>query len=516
MPRWYLAIGLLAVVSTTAGAQDSSAARPAPAATLSLADALSQAQRNSPTYRQVLNDAGTARWNVRSAYATTFVPQLSVGGSLGYTGSGEQAFNGTRFEAGSPFVTSGYGVQLDWTLSGATLSAPGQQRAAQNAVSEDINNGLVALKYDVGFQYLTALQTRAQTDVARQQVSRNSDFLALARARYQVGQATVLDVKQAEVLKGQADVALLRAIQADNEAKLELFRRMGVSAPIAIDQIALSDTFPVVEPKWELSQLLSLATAENPALRAGRARENSASWGVKAQRSKYLPTLSFSAGWQGFAQQFTNDNFLLGQALASGKASLSNCEFQNSLIRSLPGGGIGGTPGAGTIADCNSFSGLDATGLALTPAIVNQLRAQNNVFPFSFTSQPFSARVSISLPIFDGFSRNLQVSQARNNRDDLREQVRGRELQVRTDVQGRFLALNTAFQAIAVQASNRDAARDQLKLAQDRYRLGSGSALEISDAQNAVQRAEGDYVNAIYDYHKAIAALELAVGRPLR
>ena len=64
--------------------------------------------------------------------------------------------------------------------------------------------------------------------------------------------------------------------------------------------------------------------------------------------------------------------------------------------------------------------------------------------------------------------------------------------------------------------ANRDAARDQLQLAQDRYRLGSGSALDVTDAQNNVQRAEGDYVNAVYDYHKAIAALELAVGRSLR
>ena len=77
-------------------------------------------------------------------------------------------------------------------------------------------------------------------------------------------------------------------------------------------------------------------------------------------------------------------------------------------------------------------------------------------------------------------------------------------------------ALHTSYQAIAVQSANRDAARDQLRLAQDRYRLGAGTSLEVSDAQNAVQRAEGDYVNSIYDYHKAIAALEAAVGRPLR
>jgi outer membrane protein len=58
--------------------------------------------------------------------------------------------------------------------------------------------------------------------------------------------------------------------------------------------------------------------------------------------------------------------------------------------------------------------------------------------------------------------------------------------------------------------------RDQLRLAQDRYRVGAGAAIEVSDAQAAVQQAEGDYITAVYDYHKAIAALEAAVGRSLR
>jgi len=59
-------------------------------------------------------------------------------------------------------------------------------------------------------------------------------------------------------------------------------------------------------------------------------------------------------------------------------------------------------------------------------------------------------------------------------------------------------------------------AREQLQLAQDRYRLGSGTALEVADAQNAVTRAEVDYVSAVYDYHLAVVALEASVGRPLR
>jgi outer membrane protein len=124
--------------------------------------------------------------------------------------------------------------------------------------------------------------------------------------------------------------------------------------------------------------------------------------------------------------------------------------------------------------------------------------------------------VQISLPIFDNFTRNLQMSQAQVQRDDLTEGVRARGLQVEAEVHSRWLGVQTAYQAIQVQALARDAARDQLRLAQDRYRLGTGSSLEVSDGQNSVSRAEGDYVNAVYEYHRAIALLEYAVGRPLR
>ena len=145
-----------------------------------------------------------------------------------------------------------------------------------------------------------------------------------------------------------------------------------------------------------------------------------------------------------------------------------------------------------------------------------RIRDANDVFPFDYTGQPFRANLTISLPIFTGFSRSLRVSQARAQELDADEDVRARRLQVRSDVHARFLAMQTSYQAIAVQEANRASARDQLRLAQDRYRLGAGTSLEVSDAQNAVQQAEGDYVNAVYDYHKAVAALEAAVGRPLR
>jgi outer membrane protein len=98
----------------------------------------------------------------------------------------------------------------------------------------------------------------------------------------------------------------------------------------------------------------------------------------------------------------------------------------------------------------------------------------------------------------------------------MEESVRAQELLVQTTVAARYLGVQSNYAAIQVQEQNRNAAREQLRLAQDRYRLGAGSSLEVSDAQAAVAQAETDYVNAVYEYHKSIALLELAVGRPLR
>jgi outer membrane protein len=305
-------------------------------------------------------------------------------------------------------------------------------------------------------------------------------------------------------------------VQAENEAKLELLRRMGVELPVPVNQLALTDSFPVSEPTFELQSLLKMADEENPIVRSSRARSDAAVWSVKSAKSQYLPSLSFSAGWQGFTQEFTNTGLLIDQATGQAQINAANCDFQNALIGALPAGGVPGYPNGGMVPDCKSYSGLDATGNALLPEVQSAILIPNDQWPFQYNSQPFRASLQVSLPIFTGFNRNLGVARANAAREDADEAVRARLLAVRSDVQGKYLALQASYQAIGVQESNRKAAQEQLLLAQERFRLGNGRALEVTDAQTAVLRAEADYVNAIYAYHRSIAALEYAVGRPLR
>jgi outer membrane protein len=277
---------------------------------------------------------------------------------------------------------------------------------------------------------------------------------------------------------------------------------------VAIERVVLSDSFPVTPPAFRVDSLLALADQYNPVLRSLRAREHAAGLGVRQAKADFLPSLSMQAGWAGFTQEYADENLLLSQALVSGQGQAADCQYNNSIKSGLSLGG--------EVPNCYAAAGLVDGGSALLPTTSQQILEQNDPFPLHYRGQPFQANLVLSLPIFTGFSRSLRLSQARAQQDDADEDVRARRLLLRSDVHARYLGLNTAFQAIAVQAASRDAARDQLRLAQDRYRLGAGTALELSDAQNAVQQAEGGYINAVYDYHKAMAALEAAVGRSLR
>jgi outer membrane protein len=517
MPVRLVVLAVAVAAARPALAQDTTAARPPatdtalavrpqPTAALTLGDALTQARKSSPAYQQVLNNANPARWGVRNAYGE-LLPSLQVSGGLGYTGSGQSQF-GAFFDRTSPFVSSSYDVGFTWQFSGASLANPRRTRSLERATAQDIEGAGVSLRADITDQYLVSKAGFAQTEVAREQVRRNAEFLRLAAARYRVGQATLLDVRQAEATKATSEATLLRAYQQENEAKLELFRRMGLVPPAPIEQIALTDSFPVTPPAFQLDQLLGLAEEQNPSLAALRERETAARASVKVARSEFFPRFNAQAGWSGFTQQFTDDGQLLGRSLTGAQSSAAQCQFDNQVRDGL---GLGGTT-----PDCFAAFGLNAGGTALDDPTTQQVLDQNNVFPFNFTGQPFQARLTISLPIFTGFGRSLRLSEARAAQQDADESVRAQALQVRASVHGRYLALETAYRTIGLQERGRAAAREQLRLAQDRYRVGIGTALEVTDAQTAVQRAEGDYVNSVYEYHRAIAALEAAVGRPLR
>ena len=491
MRRLLLSVGLAVCPALAVGQQS------APAQ-LSLADAIALAREHNPAYRQAIHDRAPAGWGVRNAFSGLLLPSLTASGGLGYSGLGQQRFLTTDFSQSVSTRSSFYSFDLNWQLSGETLAQPGLTKAQLNAASADVAGAETNLITAVTQQYLTVLQARDNAGVARQELARNEEFLKLAQARYDVGRASLIDVRQAQVARGTAQVALLRAETAVQVETLRLFQHLGVTPPVDVASVELTDRFTVQAPPWQLNDLLTMAEQQNPSLKALRARERAASWGVRAARASYGPAVSVSASWSGFTQKLSDLDPTITGIRASATLDSIACEYQNTAWLNA-----GQTP-------------LPCQGLTNTAALEQSIRDQNDSYPFKFTPQPFQARLTVSIPLWSNFSRPLAVSRARAQQLGLAESVRARGLQVQTDVNQAYLTLQTAYRAIAIQETSRTAAREQLQLATERYRVGSGTFFELLDAQLAALRAETDYVNAGYDYHKAAAALEAAVGRPLR
>src|SRR6058998_561620 len=275
--------------------------QPVPA-TLSLADAIALARQNNPAYRQTIHDRSPAAWGVRNAWSSLWLPSVTASGGVGYAGPGEQNFLTSSFSQSVSTWSSSYSFLLDWTLNGQTISQPGLKKAELNAAQADITGAETNLVTGVTQQYLTVLQARDNAEVARQQLQHDEEFLKLAQARYDVGRASLIDVRQAQVARGQAEVGLLRAQTAVQVEKLRLFQAIGVTAPLDLAGVQLTDTFAVQTPAWQLNDLLTMAEAQNPALKALRAREGAARWGVRAATGAYTPSVSVSASWSGFTQ----------------------------------------------------------------------------------------------------------------------------------------------------------------------------------------------------------------------
>ncbi len=463
---------------------------------LTLQEALALATRFNPSLRQVTNDIRGANAAVRAAYGG-YLPSVDASLSSEFQQGGRQIFSGASLGASSDAMQSSYRFGINYRLSAATFINPSLQKASREGVEADITGVESVVRSNVTQQYLNVLAAKARADLQDTLVIAAEAQVVLAKAREIVGSGTQLDVRRAEVARGQVQVQQIRERNQVDIEELRLFQEMGVEPRTDVE---LTTTFPVEPFNQDLASLLALARERNPVLLATRQRERVAELGVKRQRGEYMPTLTMSTGLSGYTYEYTNPNFLVQQAQGQVMSQQVACVQREQRFAAV------GLPHQ--LAGCGSVVFTDAQAAAL--------RQQNNQFPFGFTSSPRSISATLSLPVFDGFARALRRQEAVAASDDARHAVRARELAVTTDVTAAYLTLQTALRTVTLQERNAAMARDEMKLSQDRYRIGMAGFIDLTQSRDAFERAESARITAIYDYHKAFAALESTVGRPLR
>lgn len=134
----------------------------------------------------------------------------------------------------------------------------------------------------------------------------------------------------------------------------------------------------------------------------------------------------------------------------------------------------------------------------------------NNMFN---TDYNWSAGINLSIPIFQGFRRIANINRAKWNYRWINEALSQTEKNVSFELRQAYFDVQQAKKKISVSENNESAAEEDLRLNKEKYNLGSGTMLDLINAQVSYNDAQSQRIQSLYDYKLAVARLEKAMGK---
>jgi outer membrane protein TolC len=188
-------------------------------------------------------------------------------------------------------------LSLDWTVfdGGRRLGAIRQARAETDAADAALDLARGQIAGTVALAYLEALEARALEGLNEAELERATELVRLTEGRFEVGQVPEIDVLQARIAAGDAELALLEARSGREAAMLALAEYVpGLSdSPAALVEI---DAASVSLPSPD--EITACRLDESPEIAGLRSQVEAARRGVEMSRSWALPTLTVGTTWQ--------------------------------------------------------------------------------------------------------------------------------------------------------------------------------------------------------------------------
>jgi outer membrane protein TolC len=125
----------------------------------------------------------------------------------------------------------------------------------------------------------------------------------------------------------------------------------------------------------------------------------------------------------------------------------------------------------------------------------------------------WDAGISVSIPIFDGFSTKAKVDEARARYKQAKLEKENLGEEVAVDIKKACLDLQKAQSVINSQKDSIEEAAEALKIAEVRYDFGEGTNLDVMDAQVSLSAVKKNLSEAVFDYLMAQAFLSRTMGQ---
>ncbi|HEX6037238.1 TolC family protein [Longimicrobium sp.] len=297
--------------AASAQTQTASVPETQPARAVTLRQAVQMAHESNPSVVSATGAITTAQAAERSARGA-YLPSLSVnaGTSLAGTSTIGTPAAGTALGGTSDAYSAGLSASWDVYTGGRRGAERDAAQAETRASQADLTAQRASVSLDVERAFYEVLRTEDLAAVAQSRIQRAEEGVTAAQQRLQLGSATRSDLLRAQLELNTARGDLLQARTERDAAQLALGRLVGADDAVTAARGDESRVDAVSDA--EASALLASIQSEAPAVIAARAATESASAGVDAARSQYLPSVSVSTGynWQNsdpvFDQSRTN------------------------------------------------------------------------------------------------------------------------------------------------------------------------------------------------------------------
>jgi outer membrane protein len=123
--------------------------------------------------------------------------------------------------------------------------------------------------------------------------------------------------------------------------------------------------------------------------------------------------------------------------------------------------------------------------------------------------------LQLSWTLFNRFDRELAIAQREASYDVAQATAEDERRAVQAELTARLAELDAARSKIDITITSVTAATEDLRVQQERYRLGASTIVDVLTSQEALNQAEVDVVNARFDYLRAKAQLDALIGRTL-
>ena len=404
---------------------------------LTLEKAIGIALHKNTTLLKSSNQIDSYESGVQAAWGN-FLPTLGASANWNWSKTDQQGLyvdpnTGQVINGSQQFRSYNLGVGTNWTLFDglsnlATLSQSKDQLESAQLTLERLKQDIV---YQTMTLYYQVVYNSQLLNVKKDDLRWNEKNLETIKERNRLGAATLADVYQQEVAKGNAELEIIRTENTLETAKKDLLFYLGIDV---LEEFAFTDTLTSMDSEilnsnllaeyQDISELVANALNQRDDYKSATLNYESSREGITIAQSGHWPSLVASANYSWFG---------------------------------------------------DTVSEIDK-------------------------NKQLQAGLSLNIPIFLGWSVSdrVQIAEVQSKNSEL--ELSDLEREIKKQIKTNFLDLQAAQKGLVVSEKNIAAARENLKIEEEKYALGSGKLLDVLIANSRYTTALTDLLNSQFGY----------------